>query len=59
MAAGTRAGMEMKGSKPVRGYSELQSERLAHQLDAGSEGKDERRVKSQLLASRWTMQPLK
>lgn len=49
----------MEDSKPIQGYSEVQSEGLADPLDERSEGEKELRRKSLLLvwATRWTMVP--
>lgn len=60
MAARTRiVTVRTEESKPIQGYFEVQSEGLGDQLDEGSEGKEEMRMKALLLvwACRWTVVP--
>lgn len=60
MTAKTRVvAAELEEQKPTEGYFEIQAEGCGDQLDKGSEGEEERRVKPSVLlwASRWTACP--
>lgn len=60
MTARTRVvAVEREERKPTEGYFEIQAEGWGDQVDEGSEGEEERRVKPSVLlwASRWTACP--